>query len=86
MNATDVRAMLNYPDVGLVQYALDKVNLNADEWQIIKLREYHGQTIEQAAEQLYLSTDTVKRRYRAGMGKLCTCWGAMPWINSIIKS
>lgn len=86
MDAQDIRAMLQYPDAGLVQFALDRVNLSADEWTIIKLREYDGQTIERAAETLDVSTDTVKRRYRDGMGKLGRCWGATPWINSIIRS
>lgn len=86
MQTQDIRAMLHYPDSGLVQYALGKVNLSSDEWTIIKMREYENNTIERVAEKLDVSTRTVDYRYKSAIDKLNRCWSATQWVQSVIKS
>ena len=85
MEQREILAMLHYPDAALVQHAVSRANLTAPEWEIIQLREQEDETIESAAERLYISPRTVQRRYRDGMHKLDACWSGLPWVNSIVK-
>ena len=86
MEHRDIVAMLNYPDRHLVLHAVERANLTSQEWECIRLREYAGETIEQAAEELLCSPRTIKRRYGEGMRKLDKCWSGIPWVNSIVRS
>lgn len=85
MEQRQLVAFLNYPDAALVQHAVERANLTSPEWEAIYLREIRQETIERAAEQLDVSPGTIKNRYRAGIGKLDSCWSGLPWINSILK-
>lgn len=76
---------LNYPDRALVAHAIDRANLTVPEWECIKLREYDGETVESAAERLFLSPGTVKNRYNTGMKKLNTCFSGLSWVDTLIK-
>lgn len=85
MEQRQIIDMLNYPDAALVRHAVERANLTNPEWEAIYLREMRQETIERAAEKLDVSPGTIKNRYRAGIGKLDSCWSGLPWINSILK-
>ena len=85
MEQREIIDFLNYPDKGLVDYAVSCANLTAPELQAIHHRIFLGQTIETAAEDLDTSPMTIKRRSNSGFDKLDMCWSGKPWINSLIK-
>lgn len=85
MEQDEILRFLQYPDRGLVDYAISCANLTAPEAQAIHHRVFLGETIEAAAESLLVSPGTIKNRSNAGYKKLDQCWSGKPWINSLIK-
>ena len=85
MEQREIIDFLNYPDKGLVDFAMSCANLTAPEMQVIHHRVFLGETIEAAAESLLTSPMTIKRRTNSAYEKLDMCWSGKPWINSIIK-
>lgn len=85
MEREQIRRFLTYYDAPLVGHAVERANLKPCEWQVIKLRELDDETIESAAEKLYISPGTVKSRYKAGMDKLDGCWSGLGWVQTILR-
>lgn len=85
MEQREIISFLNYPDKGLVDYAVSCANLTTPELQAIQHRVFLGQTIEMAAEDLFTSPKTIKRRSQSAYAKLDECWSGKNWISSIIK-
>ena len=83
MDNRQIINFINYPDRGLVEFAVNRANLTAPEWECIKAREYNGETVESLAERLDLSDTTIKRRYSAGMRKLDVAFSSMSWVNTL---
>lgn len=85
MEQREINSFLNYPDKGLVDYAVSCANLTAPELQTLHHRVFMGQTIEVAAEALITSPQTIKRRSTSAYNKLDRCWSGKTWISSILK-
>lgn len=83
MERSEIKSFLNYPDAPLVELAVKRANLNAQEWRAVTIREYDGMTVEAAAEFLRVSPGTVKNEYRSAMRKLDDCWSGVPWIRTL---
>lgn len=83
MDNRQIREMLQYPDRELVEFAVHRANLSRSEWDLIKAREYDGETIERIAERLDVSDTTVKRKYASGMHKLDVCFSGLAWVNAL---
>lgn len=86
MERSEIKSFLNYPDAPLVELAVKRANLNAQEWRAVTIREYDGMTVEAAAEFLRVSPGTVKNEYRSAMRKLDDCWSGVPWIRALARS
>lgn len=85
MEQRDIITFLNYPERGLVDYAVSCANLNALELQAIEHRVFLGETVEAAAEALFVSPETIKRRSASGYDKLNRSWSGKNWISTLIK-
>ena len=85
MEREQIRRFLNYYDSALVDHAVRRANLSAQEWEAVHLREFSGETVESAAERLDISPGTIKNRYRAGMEKLDGCWTGLGWVQTILR-
>ena len=85
MEQQEIIRFLNYPDKGLVDYAVGCANLTVHEKQAIDYRVYHSMTIEEAAEALLVSPGTIKNRSASGYDKLNSCWSGKGWIYSLLK-
>ena len=85
MEQNEIISFLNYPDKGLVDYAVSCANLTAPELQAIHHRVFMGQTIEVAAETLLTSPQTIKRRSNSAYNKLDRCWSGKSWISTLVK-
>ena len=85
MEQQEIIRFLNYPDKGLVDYALGCANLTAHEMDAIRHRVYLSETIEEAAEALLVSPGTIKNRSASGYEKLNSCWSGKAWIDTLIK-
>lgn len=83
MQTSRIVGILNYPDAALVDHLIKRANLNAQELQILQLREIQNYTIESAAELLLISDSTVKRRYADAIRKLDMCWSGIPWLTKL---
>ncbi|MBQ0067370.1 MAG: sigma-70 family RNA polymerase sigma factor [Phascolarctobacterium sp.] len=86
MDTRQIISFINYPDRGLVEFAVHRANLTAPEWDCIKAREYDGETVEKLAERLELSDTTIKRRYSSGMKKLDVAFSSMQWVGTLSTS
>ena len=86
MNNIQIKQFLRYPDRGLVEYALSKVNLEEKEEAAIRACGMRGLTQEQAAEDMERSVDAVQRWNREGMRKLAAVWDCVPWIKQIANN
>ena len=86
MNNVQIKQFLRYPDRGLVEYALSKVNLEEKEEAAIRACGMRGLTQEQAAEEMDRSVDAVQRWNRDAMRKLAAVWDAVPWIQQIANN
>lgn len=67
MEKQNIRRILSFPDTELVNFLVKRANLSKHEWEVIKLREIDGETVESAAEILDVSPGTIKLRYRNAM-------------------
>lgn len=85
METREINSFLNYPDRGLVDYAVSCANLTMPEQQTIHHRVIMGQTIEAAAESLLTSPQTIKRRSNSAYDKLDRCWSGKKWIETLLK-
>ena len=85
MDKRQIISFINYPDRGLVEFAVNRANLTAPEWECVKAREFDGETVEHLADRLQLSDTTIKRRYSSAMQKLDVCFSAIPWVDKISR-
>lgn len=85
METREINSFLNYPEKGLVDYAVSCANLTDPELQTIYHRVIMGQSIEVAAESLNTSPQTIKRRSNTAYDKLNQCWSGKKWIETLIK-
>ena len=85
MDTREIISFLNYPDRGLVDYALSCANLTRHEQEILERRYRQSETVEQAAEYLLISPRTAATWSASAMDKLDNCWSGKSWVNTLIK-
>ena len=80
---SQIIGFLQYPDMPLVNHAIDRANLNRKEREAVFSYVYEGETAEYTAERLDVSVGTINNWRRDGFRKLDRCWSGVPWINEL---
>lgn len=83
MENRQIIAMLNYPDSGLVDYAVKRANLTVPEWNAIQDYVFRGETAERTAERLEVSVGTISNRRKNAFNKLDQCWSGLQWVGAL---